>query len=445
MPRIHIRYIRQLQVRDVQELRELGPVRRRLVQHDDELGVTEHRPRRVRLQEVEDVLCDPRAVGAVLPDPLPELEQELRGILVNEEEVDLIDEDECLLPLLPVPGDPVQDGVEDDEHTDCPELLAEIQDVVADQAVRGIHVSLLREGVEGTPCEELELQRQGMRLRLRLLQEFLAEVLKGRRRPHIVALLVEAVYALRTAVDDGLLPFGEFVSRDDLLAERLEELGLLDDRVRFSVVPRHVHGVDVVRGGRGDLDDRASESFDERCVLPLRIHDDDVRVCREDEVRDFVLRREGLARAGHAEDEGVPVQEPAPVRDHHVFRDDVLAELLPHDREDLLRVAVELLLRIRGVDERQHREHHPLVPRRQILEELPCLLPLLLHIVGDDGGKVVVHVLPPLPVRDVRLHAEEPLLDLPDRLVRRDRHDVDRQHQVPADVGELRHHIVPDI
>ena len=41
-----------------------------------------------------------------------------------------------------------------------------------------------------------------------------------------------AVDVFRAAVDDGLLSFGKPVPGDDLLAERLEKLGLFDDVVK---------------------------------------------------------------------------------------------------------------------------------------------------------------------------------------------------------------------
>lgn len=87
------------------------------------------------LQQIQNVLRDAGAVRAVFSDPFPQLEQELRRILMHEQQVDLVDEDEGLLPALPVLRDPVQDRVEDDEHPDGAELLSEVEDVVADQAV----------------------------------------------------------------------------------------------------------------------------------------------------------------------------------------------------------------------------------------------------------------------------------------------------------------------
>ena len=128
-----------------------------------------------------------------------------------------------------------------------------------------------------------------MCLRLRLFQKFFSEVLQCRRRSHIVALLIEAVHILCTAVDDGLLAFGKTVSRDDLLAKALQELGFLDDRIALAVVFAHVHGIDVVRRSRGYLDDRSAQSTNQRCIFALRVDDDNIRIRREHQTDDLVL------------------------------------------------------------------------------------------------------------------------------------------------------------
>ena len=93
----------------------------------------------------------------------------------------------------------------------------------------------------------------------------------------------------------------------------------------------------------------------------------------------------------------------------------------------------------------QYREHHSLVTGRQVVEELLHFLFLLLHIVGDGSGKVVVGVLPALPVRDVGLNAEQSAFRLSYRFISRNRHDVNRHHQVTVHIGKLRHHTVFDI
>lgn len=61
------------------------------------------------------------------------------------------------------------------------------------------------------------------------------------------------------------------------------------------------------------------------------------------------------------------------------------------------------------------------------------------------GGKIVVPVLSPLPVGDVRLHAEQTALHLTNGLVGRNRDDIQRQQQIPVQVAKLGHHAVLNI
>lgn len=87
--------------------------------------------------------------------------------------------------------------------------------------------------------------------------------------------------------------------------------------------------------------------------------------------------------------------------------------------------------------QRHHREQHPLIPGGQVIQHLPGLLPLLLQIVGHDGGVVVVGVLPPLPVGHVGLHPQQAVLHFPDGLIRGYRDNVDGQHQVAGQVRQI--------
>ena len=222
---------------------------------------------------------------------------------MHKQQINLIDKDIRALSGLPVLSDPVEDGVQYDQHADGSKLLAEFEYVVADQSIAGVHIRLLREGVERASGEKLKLECQRMRLRLRLFQKLLSEVCQCRRRAHIVALLVVAVHVLCAAVYDRLLALLELVPRHYLLAERLQELALLDDRISLAIVSRHIHRVDVVRRVGGYVDHASAERSDERSVLRLRVDDNDVRIARKHQIDYLVLRREGLASTRYTEDE----------------------------------------------------------------------------------------------------------------------------------------------
>ena len=70
-----------------------------------------------------------------------------------------------------------------------------------------------------------------------------------------------------------------------------------------------------------------------------------------------------------------------------------------------LGVGIQFFQAVRQMHHCHCAEHHPLVPGGQIVQHLPCFLPLLLQIVGNHCGIIVVAVLPPLPVCDVCLHS----------------------------------------
>ena len=148
MTGIHIGDIGKLGVRNVQQLRKLQSVRRCLIEHNNELGVCQHRSCRVGLKQVVHILRDARGISAVLSYTLPKGEQEVCTVLVLEQKVDFIDEDEGVLALSSVLCNTVQDRVEDDQHTDGHKLLAEVKDVIADQAVIRVHIGFLGEGVQ---------------------------------------------------------------------------------------------------------------------------------------------------------------------------------------------------------------------------------------------------------------------------------------------------------
>ena len=68
--------------------------------------------------------------------------------------------------------------------------------------------------------------------------------------------------------------------------------------------------------------------------------------------------------------------------------------------EERIGVRVQFGFGIRKMDDGQHRQHHPLVAGGQVGHILLSLPALLLHIVGYNGRKVIVGVLPALPVGD---------------------------------------------
>ncbi len=176
MTGIHIGDIGKLGVRDVQQFCKLQSIRGCLIEHNNELRVCQHRSCRVGLKQVVHILRDARGISAVLSHTLPKGEQEVCTVLVLEQKVDFIDEDEGVLALSSVLCNTVQDRVETDGH----KLLAEVKDVIADQAVIRVHIGFLGEGVQRAIGKQFNGKSNLLRLGFGLLEKLRSEVLQGR-------------------------------------------------------------------------------------------------------------------------------------------------------------------------------------------------------------------------------------------------------------------------
>ena len=122
-----------------------------------------------------------------------------------------------------------------------------------------------------------------------------------------------------------------------------------------------------------------------------------------------------------------------------------LTQMLARNGLERFGVAVQFLLAVRQMHERDHSEQHPLVAGREIIQHFTGFLALLFQIVRNDSGEVLVAVLPPLPVGDVRLHAEELIFYLAHRFVGRHGDHIDGEHHAPVEVGQLQNHAVFDV
>jgi len=168
---IHIGDIGKLGVRDVQQFCKLQSVRGCLIEHNNELGVCQHRSCRVGLKQVVHILRDARGISTVLSHTLPKGEQEVCAVLVLEQKVDFINEDEGVLALSSVLRNTVQNRVEDDQHTDGHKLLAEVKDVIADQAVIRVHIGFLCKGVQRAVGKQLNGKSDFLRFWFGLLEK----------------------------------------------------------------------------------------------------------------------------------------------------------------------------------------------------------------------------------------------------------------------------------
>ena len=122
-----------------------------------------------------------------------------------------------------------------------------------------------------------------------------------------------------------------------------------------------------------------------------------------------------------------------------------LAKVLSRCGKQSFCVIVKLLLGVRRVNHRQNSKHHSLVTGRQIIEELLHLLALLFNVVGKLCRKVVVGVLPTLPVGRIGFHAEQTAFGFTHGFIRGYGDNINGHHQIAVEVGHFRYHTVLDI
>ena len=125
-----------------------------------------------------------------------------------------------------------------------------------------------------------------------LLEKLRSEVLQGRHLADVVVLLIGAVDACRTAVNDRLLHCAEVVAADELLAQGHNKLGFQNNRVcSVTVFPVHIHRIDM--GGRSgrDVDDLAAQRPHKGRIFSLRVNDNDVCVVSKHLIDDLAFLR----------------------------------------------------------------------------------------------------------------------------------------------------------
>ena len=146
--KIHTRNVRKLVIRNIEQPRQLDSVRTRLIEHEQEFAVCKHRAGGMGLQQIVDVLRQPRAAGPVFAHPLPEGKQEIRAVFVLEQQVNFVDVEPCIFAKLAVSDDAVEHAVQYNEHADRQELLAEVADVITEDSGVGVYIRVLGKGVE---------------------------------------------------------------------------------------------------------------------------------------------------------------------------------------------------------------------------------------------------------------------------------------------------------
>ena len=497
----HIGDVAELGVRDVEQLSQFLAVGGALVEQDQELAVCQHQPRRIGAQQLVYVLRQAGDEPVILADAFPQLVKEVGAVLISKQDIELIRHNPGALAAFLVLDDPVVDRVQRHQHPQRHQLLAQLPDVVVNNAGLGIHIRVLGKGVEGSRDKQLTGQRQPLGFGLRLQFEQLVKIPQRRRRALVAVADVGLVDQFGASSQNRFLLGSHLPAADQLLIQREHKLAFCHDRVALvAVAAVHVQRVDVGVGCGRDLDDLAAERAGQVAELRLRVKNQDVILGGECDLYKFLLGGHRLAGAGHAQTEAVAIQQLGAVGHDHILADGVLAVintarlqnflgaerdqdgsalggqgaqrldaaqavgqhgveavlLLPAQCRELAQVfaphrlqrfgvAVELLLAVRHVDEGDEAEHHALVAGGQVVQHLLGFLALQFHIIGDGGRPVVGGVLLALPVGDVGLHPQQGVLHLAGGLVGGHRQDVNRQHHATVKVAQLRDKAVLDV
>lgn len=183
------------------------------------------------LQQILDILADPRAASLILSHTLPEGEQEIGAVLMLEQQIDLINIDPGVALQPTVADDAVEDAVQHHQHPHRQKLLAKVSDIVAEDTGIGVHIGGLGKGVETAVCKQLNGQRHILCFLFRLAKQLRVEVLQGRGLSLIPAADVVPIDLGGASVNDGLFLGGQLPGADELLTKRQQELGFQHHRI----------------------------------------------------------------------------------------------------------------------------------------------------------------------------------------------------------------------
>ena len=141
----------------------------------------------------------------------------------------------------------------------------------------------------------------------------------------IVILLITAVHARRTTVDDRLLFCTEICTADKLFTKGHNELGFENYRVcTVAVFLIHIHCIDMARRSGRDIDDFTAECLYNLRIFSLRVDDNNICIGGKNDIFNLSLCYKGFTTAGYAEDKGITVKELSAVGDNHIFADNIL-------------------------------------------------------------------------------------------------------------------------
>ena len=204
----------------------------------------------------------------------------------------------------PVDGDAVPHLILNDQHPQLLQLLAQLLDVIADDAVVNVHIGTVVEHVQ--TAGNVDFQRRGDELGLLFLlrPESIVQILQD---GHILRPGVGEVFLIHqphTAVNHCFLHRLEAVfTAHNNVAEGQQEIHLQGQRAFIiRIVQVEVHRIDILLAGGGNLYNLSVQPLDKGVILGLRVCNQNVIVRDEEHIQNLPLGGEGFAAPRSAED-----------------------------------------------------------------------------------------------------------------------------------------------
>ena len=94
------------------------------------------------------------------------------------------------------------------------------------------------------------------------------------------------------------------------------------------------------------------------------------------------------------------------------------------------RIGIELFHIIGRMHHRQQCKHHSFIPHGNIIQKILDFLSHLPKVIGNVSTEIVVVILLSLPSGYVRFHRKQLVLHLFYRLIRRNRKNINRKHDI---------------
>ena len=212
---------------------------------------------------------------------------------VGEKQIDFVDVDMGVFPRLAVLDNAVVDGIQHHQQAHRFQIFTQVLNVKAEDTAFCVDIGLVGKYIQTAHCEQLQCQRDTVRLRVDLLHQIVIEVFQ-RRRLTLEILDILPVDVAHAAVNDGLLLRLDLIRAHELLIQRHDKLGLHHQRLlAVAVALRQVQRIDVtavwIRGRDGN--DLTAQCPYQLAIFTLRVHDDNIMVGGERQRGDLLLCR----------------------------------------------------------------------------------------------------------------------------------------------------------